>query len=377
MHNFDDIISILEEGECIPDTLILFQDTPSTSISEIEILSCPICTGIFNTAVTDNCDPPHTFGKTCIEKCLEKKQECPISRSPLQKRDLRKIPISLSFYINRLACCCAFNFLGCKWSGELGEMKNHTKKTCNYSFPIRSNLTTNFFSDLIKMNPKKLNQLCIKQKDLDQTCFPLRDVMEIPLLSSFAFLTNLSLIFEYHTFNNSKEWGMFGKTLGELSQLKNLNLQMNNPYAFCYNQEVDLTYWFHIEKKEMNVSRVINWKGINDTEFECIFKNIENCQEIEVLNLDFSYNNISANCILKILQKLGNLFLLQEIALNFSNQKQLNVNFKDQLQNKKISNCFNSIDLEKNLNFLFFMGKKTLKTESQTIFEEKLKNFII
>merc|ERR1719510_333945 len=40
---------------------------------------CSVCTDIFDDATTTNCG--HTFCRKCIEKCLERKQPCPLCRS--------------------------------------------------------------------------------------------------------------------------------------------------------------------------------------------------------------------------------------------------------------------------------------------------------
>ena len=66
------ILDILNNGECYPEQLFDIESLSPSSLKEIELFTCPICTGIFNEATIDNCNPPHTFGVNCITQCIKK-----------------------------------------------------------------------------------------------------------------------------------------------------------------------------------------------------------------------------------------------------------------------------------------------------------------
>lgn len=373
------LLLILENNECIPESYFINPENPENLDleREIEVLSCPICTGIYQNPVSDNCDPPHTFGKDCIDRCLKIKKECPMSRTVLHNEDLRRIPGNFTFFIQKLQINCLFQYLGCKWKGELSTLKEHSMKSCEFSHEIKIILEGNFFSDLAKMNPKRLKILKIIQKEVDDIFYPLRTNDELYLLPKFSNISELNISFLYHSFENLKELAILGKSLGKLFFLKKLNLSLCNQYAFCHSNSVNLTYWFNIEKTEVKISQLIKWNAINSDELNNLFCDVfDNCKELKYINLDFSFNQITASGIEKLIHKMHNAKKLDEIFLNFSNQKQFLFKIHEKINDKYLAECFTNINLNKNIGFFFF-SKKTVKEESNNILGHKLKKFLI
>ena len=232
--------------------------------------------------------------------------------------------------------------------------------------------------ELDKMPRDRLEKITVSQIEVDMLNFPLKAPKELGILGVFTNLKELSLEFKFHTFDNHhKEFVILNNALNSLENLQKLSLILINRYAECVN-DTNFLYWFDIENKDLEIQELVNWKGLKDEALDIIFnKTFDKCKEIQSINLNFSYNGITAEGIEKIIDKMNKLKGLKDVFLDFGNQKELNVKKGEKLiKRKHLCKCFSKVNLEKNLGFFFF-SKKTIREVSKTLLGEKLKNLLI
>ena len=372
------IMDILNGNQCYPEDLF---DIPSISSSpeqqkELELFTCPICTGIFNRATIDNCNPPHTFGNRCIMDCLKQKMECPFSRSPLHNADLRKIPLIFQYFMDKIMMKCLFYMYGCKWIGKIGDIKTHMKD-CPMGFLLKTEISVNDISELDKMPRERMEKISVHQIDVDMFNFPLKAPKELDILGFFSNLKELFLDFKFHTFNNHhNEFLILNNALNSLPKLEKLSLILINRYVECIN-ESNFMYWFDIENHETEIMDIVKWNGLKTDGLDIIFnKTFERCRDIKTINLNLSYNGLTADGLSKLMENVRKLQGVEEVFFDFSNQQEVEIKKGEKLHRKKLNKCFKKINLEKNIGFFSFFTKKTLRNVATSLFGEKLKNLV-
>jgi len=101
----------------------------------VEELLCPVC-GTVPIGEDEPLQLPcqHLFCRTCIERALLRKNECPVDRSPVQNSELRTSrPIRC--VISRLKVTCDYAERGCTEAIEVNELARHVKE-CPHS-PVK------------------------------------------------------------------------------------------------------------------------------------------------------------------------------------------------------------------------------------------------
>lgn len=277
--------------------------------------------------------------------------------------------------MDKIQLKCVFSGFGCKWLGKIGDIKDHIKQ-CPLAYLIKTDMTVTDIWELDKMPKERLEKINVIQTDVDMLNFPLKAPKELGLLGFFSNLKELFLDFKFHTFDNHhKEFLILNNALNSLPKLQKLNLILINRYAECVN-EFNFLYWFDIEKKDTEILELVNWKGLKNEGLEIIFnKTFERCKDITSINLNFSYNGLTAEGISKLMENINKLKGLNEVFFDFTNQWEVAVKQGEKLNKKKMQKCFNKLNLEKNLGFFFF-SKKNLREVATNLFGPKMKNLI-
>ena len=131
------ILDIIVKGGCYP--YLIFETTKN----EIwETLTCTICQGVFNEALSDSCNPSHVFGKACINKATMTKKLCPLSRARYTKDTLRPGPAVIKTLVDTLDVKCFHFQAGCSWTGQVKDLKQHMMEHCD-KFLVECQLCSN------------------------------------------------------------------------------------------------------------------------------------------------------------------------------------------------------------------------------------------
>ena len=136
-------------------------------------------------------------------------------------------------------------------------------------------------------------------------------------------------------------------------------------------------YWFDIENHETEIMDIVKWNGLKNDGLDIIFnKTFERCRDIKTINLNISYNGLTADGLNKLMENVRKLQGVEEVFFDFSNQQEVEIKKGEKLHRKKLNKCFKKINLEKNIGFFSFFTKKTLRTVATSLFGEKLKNLV-
>lgn len=88
---------------------------------------CPIGCGVFNNAVLDKYG--YTYCESCINRWLDTKTECPLTKQPLYKDEIF-INRGVREEIYEANVICLYSNRGCEWTGKLINLNNHITSSC-------------------------------------------------------------------------------------------------------------------------------------------------------------------------------------------------------------------------------------------------------
>ena len=114
----------------------------------IEVLECPVCTGLPRTQAVYQCANGHTLCEVCRKRLREK--VCPSCRQPLgeiRNRTIEKIMESIITYH------CRFTKLGCTQSMTKENLTEH-EEHCGFRYVSYPSTLSSFEISLAKLTPK-------------------------------------------------------------------------------------------------------------------------------------------------------------------------------------------------------------------------------
>ena len=103
------------------------EDFDSESHIIIKEYICPLCTGVYYNATSDECG--HIFCKECIFKYIESSKKCPLSNEQITKESLRPVQF-ITCLLEKYKIFCKNKIKGCEWVGTTGTLEDHIKDEC-------------------------------------------------------------------------------------------------------------------------------------------------------------------------------------------------------------------------------------------------------
>jgi len=91
-------------------------------------LVCPICLGILQNVVVDCCG--HAYCNNCLATSMKHSYKCPKTNLYWEFKSMAPMPI-LQNLLNSLKIKCIHSERGCKWTGNLEQLKAHVNNECN------------------------------------------------------------------------------------------------------------------------------------------------------------------------------------------------------------------------------------------------------
>ena len=96
-----------------------------------EVFSCNICLGVPFEPLFDPCG--HSFCKSCLIQMTQNEDGIIICPGTGEKYFLNNLTTNpqMERYINKQACWCIHNHLGCQWEGQVKELRVHLETDCS------------------------------------------------------------------------------------------------------------------------------------------------------------------------------------------------------------------------------------------------------
>ena len=130
---------------------------------------CPVGHGVLRDPVMTLCQ--HEFCRSCLQKALQHREECPLCRNTLKESDL-KPAYKTSRQIQKLTSYCCNKINSCDWEGSWSDLDSH-KEQCPYQLlvcefcnePIQRRLAADHLESCV-MRP----EMCLSCQEEYPTC---------------------------------------------------------------------------------------------------------------------------------------------------------------------------------------------------------------